>query len=122
MSVQPKQKTPAFDPQLINQLLSGRKTAGEIEDLLKDLRKAFIESALDGELTQLLGYEKHDASGRNSGNSRNGSSRKKIKTDDSEVEVQVPRDRNGEFEPQLIAPEATTLSHISGRSHSFPKV
>src|SRR5215475_8406455 len=67
MSVQPKQKTPKLDPQLVNQLLSGRKTAGEIEDLLKDLRKAFIESALDGELTQLLGYEKHDASGRNSG-------------------------------------------------------
>jgi len=103
MSVQPKQKTPALDSQLINQLLSGRKTAGEIEDLLKDLRKAFIESALEGELTHLLGYEKHDASGRNSGNSRNGSSRKKVKTDASEVEVQVPRDRNGEFEPQLIA-------------------
>jgi putative transposase len=103
MSVQPKQKTPKLDPQLINQLLSGRKTAGEIEDLLKDLRKAFIESALDCELTHLLGYEKHDASWRNSGNSRNGSSRKKIKTDDSEVEVQVPRDRKGEFEPQLIA-------------------
>jgi transposase-like protein len=103
MSVQPKQKTPKLDPQLVNQLLSGRKTAGEIEDLLKDLRKAFIESALDGELTHLLGYEKHDASGRNSGNSRNGSSRKRIKTDDSEVEVQVPRDRNGEFDPQLIA-------------------
>jgi transposase-like protein len=65
MSVQPKQKTPKLDPQLVNQLLSGRKTAGEIEDLLKDLRKAFIESALDGELTHLLGYEKHDASGRN---------------------------------------------------------
>jgi transposase-like protein len=61
-------------------LLSGRKTAGEIEDLLKDIRKAFIESALDGELTHLLGYEKHKASGRNSGNSRNGSSRKRIKT------------------------------------------
>jgi len=61
-------KTPKIDPQLVNQLLAGRKTAGEIEDLLKDLRKAFIESALDGELTHLLGYEKHDASGRNSGN------------------------------------------------------
>jgi putative transposase len=103
MSVQPKQKTPKPDPELVKQLLSGRKTAGEIEDLLKDLRKAFIENALDGELTHLLGYEKHDASGRNSGNSRNGSSRKKIKTDDSEVDLQVPRDRNGEFEPQLVA-------------------
>src|SRR4030095_11008143 len=103
MSAQPKQKTPKLDPQLVNQLLSGRKTDGEIEDLLKDLRKSFIESALDGELTHLLGYEKHDASGRNSGNSRNGSSRKKIKTDDSKVEVQVRRDRKGDCEPQLSA-------------------
>src|SRR5262249_7265717 len=78
------------------------KTAGEIEDLLKDLRKAFIESALEGELTHLLGYEKHDASGRNSGDSRNGSSRKRVKTDSSEVEVQVPRDRTGEFEARLL--------------------
>ncbi|MFN7949481.1 MAG: IS256 family transposase [Blastocatellia bacterium] len=103
MSVEPKSRTPAFDSQLISQLLSGRKTAGEIEDLLKDLRKAFIESALEGELTHLLGYEKHAASGRNSGNSRNGSSRKRVKADGSEVEVNVPRDRNSEFEPQLIA-------------------
>jgi hypothetical protein len=50
MSVQPKQKTPKLDPQLVNQSLAGRKTAGEIEDFLKDLRKAFIESALDGVL------------------------------------------------------------------------
>jgi putative transposase len=88
-STQPKQKTPAFDPQLINQLLSGRKTAGEIEDLLKDLRKAFIEGALDGELRRLLGYEKHDASGRNSGNSSNGSYRKKAKTGGSESEFHL---------------------------------
>jgi hypothetical protein len=51
----PKQKAPKLDPQLVNQLLSGRKTAGEIDDLLKDLHKAFIESALDGELRRLPG-------------------------------------------------------------------
>ncbi len=102
MSVETNQKTPKLDPQIVNQLLAGRQTAGEIEDLLKDLRKAFIESALDGELTHLLGYEKHDASGRNSGNSRNGSSRKTVKTDESQFEINVPRDRNGEFEPQLV--------------------
>lgn len=55
MSVQPKEKTPKLDPQLVKQLLSGRKTAGEIEDLLKDLRNAFIEHALDGELLGLSG-------------------------------------------------------------------
>jgi len=102
MSVDSKQKTPGFDPQLLNQLLAGKKSAGEIEDLLKDLRKAFIEHALQGELTHLLGYEKHSPEGHHSGNSRNGSSRKKIKTDESEIEIEVPRDRRGEFEPQLI--------------------
>ncbi|MFM8424711.1 MAG: IS256 family transposase [Chloroflexota bacterium] len=102
MSEKANQKTPKYDPQLIAQLMAGRKTPGEIEDLLKDLRKAFIESALGGELSHALGYEKHQPEGRNSGNSRNGSSRKRIKTEDSEIEIQVPRDRNGEFEPRLI--------------------
>lgn len=103
MSEESNQKSPSIDPQLLNQLMAGKKTAGEIEDLLKDLRKAFIEHALDGELTDLLGYSKHQAEGRNSGNSRNGYSSKRIKTDQSEIEIQVPRDRNGEFEPRLIA-------------------
>lgn len=49
--------TPSFAPELLQQLLAERKTPGEIEDLLKDLRKAFIEHALQGELTHLLGYE-----------------------------------------------------------------
>jgi len=102
MSEKANQKTPKYDPQLIAQLMAGRKTPGDIEDLLKDLRKTFIESALGGELSHALGYEKHQPEGRNSGNSRNGSSRKRIKTEDSEIEIQVPRDRNGEFEPRLI--------------------
>jgi transposase-like protein len=66
MSVESKKKTPSFDPQLLNQLLAGKKTAGEIEDILKDLRKAFIEQALQGELTHLLGYEKHNPEGHHS--------------------------------------------------------
>jgi hypothetical protein len=82
--------------------MASRKTAGQIEDLLKDLRKTFIESALGVSSRNMLGYEKHQAEGRNSGNSRNGNSRKTIKTEESEIEIQVPRDRNGEFEPRLI--------------------
>ena len=96
-------KTPAFDPQLLTQLLADRKTPGQIEDLLKDLRKAFIEHALEGELTDLLGYPKHHPDGRKSGNSRNGFSRKTVKTDESEIEVNIPRDRNAEFDPKLLA-------------------
>jgi putative transposase len=107
MSVKSDQKSPSIDPQVLNQLLAGKKTAAEIEDLLKDLRKAFIEHALQGELTDLLGYPKHQAEGRNSGNSRNGYSRKRVKTDESEIEVEIPRDRNGQFEPQLIGKRQT---------------
>lgn len=107
MSVKSTQQTPSIDPQLLNQLLAGKKTAGEIEDLLKGLRKAFIEHALQGELTDLLGYPKHQVAGRNSGNSRNGHSRKRVKTDESEIEVDIPRDRQGQFEPQLIAKHQT---------------
>lgn len=92
-------KTTAFDPQLLTQLLADRKTLEQIEDL----RKAFIEQALEGELTDLLGYPKHHPDGRKSGNSRNGFSRKTVKTDESEIEVNIPQDRNAEFKPQLIA-------------------
>ena len=102
MSEAKQQPAIQFDPQLLQQLLAERKSAGAIEDLLKDLRKAFIEHALQGELTHHLGYEKYAAAGRQSGNSRNGSTSKTIKTDDTEVTIQVPHDRNGEFAPQLI--------------------
>jgi putative transposase len=112
MSVEPKPKAPSIDPQLLNQLLAGKKTAGDIEDLLKDLRKAFIEHALQGELTDLLGYPKHQVAGRNSGNSRNGHSRKRIKTDESEIEVDIPRDRQGQFEPKLIAKHQTRSRRV----------
>lgn len=70
--------------------------------LLKDLTKRLVERALAGELTDHLGYEKHEASGRNSGNSRNGTSLKHLKTGTDELEIEAPRDRAGDFEPQLV--------------------
>jgi putative transposase len=73
------------------------------DGLFKQLKRALIERALDAELTEHLGYEKDDPAGRGSGNSRNGTSAKTILTEDGEVEIAVPRDRSGSFEPQLIA-------------------
>lgn len=70
--------------------------------LLQQLTKALIERALNGELTHHLGYEKHDPAGYNSGNSRNGSTPKTLKGKRGQIEIEVPRDRKGEFEPQLI--------------------
>ena len=72
------------------------------EGLFKQLKKALIERALGAELTEHLGYEKGDPAGRGSGNNRNGVSSKTILTSDGEIDISVPRDRAGSFEPQLI--------------------
>ena len=99
-----------LDGKLIDELLAGRSTVAEIageNGLLKQLTKAILERALAAELTAHLGYEKHAVAGRNSGNSRNGASQKRLKGDFGTVEIEVPRDREGSFEPQLV-PKGTT--------------
>jgi putative transposase len=86
-------------------LLAGYKGPEDLigeQGLLKQLTKALVERALNAELTHHLGYEKHDPGGRLSGNSRNGTSRKKLKGDFGEAEIAVPRDRNGSFTPQIV--------------------
>ena len=91
-------------PELIDELLKDYKDPEEItgsEGLLKHLTKAILERALASELTHELGYEKHSRSGV-AGNSRNGSSRKTLKTDHGEMEISIPRDRNSTFEPQIV--------------------
>lgn len=70
--------------------------------LLKQFIKAVTERALQAELSDHLGYEKHDPKGKNSGNSRNGSTAKTVKGTFGETEIEVPRDRQGTFEPQFI--------------------
>jgi putative transposase len=80
--------------------------------LLQQLTKALVERALDGELTHHLGYEKHDSAGDNSGNSRNGTTPKTLKGKRGKVEIEVPRDRNGEFEPQLVKKNQTRFDGL----------
>ncbi len=75
--------------------------------LLQQLTKALVERALAGELTHHLGYEKNRSAGNNSGNSRNGTTAKTVKGKRGQVEIEVPRDRNGSFEPQLIKKRET---------------
>ncbi|WP_276144212.1 transposase, partial [Rhodococcus sp. T2V] len=73
------------------------------DGLLKALTKSVLEAALDEEMTEHLGYDKHAAAGRGSGNSRNGSRTKRVLTDAcGEVTIEVPRDRNGSFTPQIV--------------------
>jgi putative transposase len=88
----------------LDELLAG-KTTEEIvgpNGLLKQLTKALVERAMNAEMSHHLGYEKHGAAGRGSGNSRNGKSRKKIQGDFGSVEIEVPRDRKGTYDPQII--------------------
>src|SRR4051812_4450651 len=71
--------------------------------LLAQLTKRLVESALEGELTDHLGYDRHDAAGRDGGNSRNGHRAKTVLTEVGPVEDDVPRDRDGSFEPKIVA-------------------
>jgi putative transposase len=92
-------------PELLDQLLKDYQSPDDLlgaDGLLQQLTKALVERALQGELTHHLGYAKHAPEGKNTGNSRNGTSSKTIKGKRGQVDIEVPRDRNGEFEPQLI--------------------
>jgi len=91
--------------ELLDELLGGRTSAEELlgeEGLFKQLKKALLERALGAELTHHLGYERGERAGRGSGNSRNGSSSKTVQTDDGPLALDIPRDRGGTFEPQLV--------------------
>jgi putative transposase len=99
-----------LDHELIDRLLLDYEKPEDIigeNGLLKQLTKALVERALAAELTTHLGYEKHSVSGHKSGNSRNGASSKRLKGDFGTVEIEVPRDRAGSFEPRLV-PKGTT--------------
>lgn len=71
--------------------------------VFKELVKALSERALQSELSTHLGYEKHDIKGKNSSNSRNGTSSKTVRGEFGETEIAIPRDRAGTFEPQFIS-------------------
>lgn len=81
--------------------LTPEQITGE-NGLLKQLTKRVIEKAMEAEITDHLGYEKHDSSSKNTANSRNGKSKKTIKTQIGEVDLNIPRDRDGDFEPAII--------------------
>lgn len=105
-----------LDEQLIDRLVvqaraQGVKLAGE-GGLLAALTKRLLESALDGEITDHLGYERHDPAGRDGGNSRNGTRSKTVLTEIGPVQIEVPRDRDGSFEPQLVRKRQRRLTGV----------
>ena len=93
--------------ELIDQWLKEGRKPEDVNDLLKQITKAVLERAMQAEMAEHLGYEKHDPAGDNSGNSRNGLSRKTLKGDFGELELETPRDRNSEFEPRMVKKHQT---------------
>ena len=112
----PETALEGLDEQLVDQLVSraragGLKLTGE-GGVLQQLTKRLLESALEGEITDHLGYDKHDPAGRGTGNSRNGVRSKTVLTDVGPVEIDVPRDRNAEFEPRIVAKRQKRLTGV----------
>ncbi len=103
-----------LDDQLISQLVDRAKADG-IQltgegGLLQQLTKRILESALEGEITDHLGHEKHERA--ESGNVRNGTRAKTVITDVGPVEIEVPRDRAGSFEPQIVKKRQRRLNGV----------
>jgi len=105
-------------PEVLDELLAGYEKPEDLlgeEGLFRQLKKALLERALGAELSDHLGYEKGDAAGRGTGNSRNGFSDKTVLTDDGEVALEVPRDRAGTFEPKIVPKGARRLDGFDDR-------
>jgi putative transposase len=102
-------------PELLDELLKDYSKPDDLlgqDGLLQQLTKALVERALNGELTHHLGYEKHASRGDQSGNSRNGTTPKTLRGKRGQVQIDVPRDRNAEFEPQLVKKNQTRFDGL----------
>lgn len=96
-----KSKQDALIDELLQECENPKDILGK-NGLLKQLTKRLVERTLDAELTDHLGYEPHSVQGRGTGNNRNGKGHKTVQSDTGALEIEVPRDRNGTFEPQLV--------------------
>jgi len=106
-------KDKSIDNELIDNLLKNYQKPEDLigeNGLLKQLTKQLLERAMAAEMTEHVGYDKHDPGGNNSGNSRNGKSAKTIKGTFGEIALETPRDRNGTFEPQIIEKHQTRFT------------
>jgi putative transposase len=103
----------AIENELLDKLLADYKKPEDIigeNGLLKQLTKALLERAMNAELREHLGFAKHDPAGYKSGNSRNGTTKKTLKGDFGEMELETPRDRKGNFAPKIVAKGQTRFT------------
>ena len=101
--------------EILDELLQECKTPPDLfgeGGILKQLTTALVERALEAELSTHLGYEKHSRKSQSNGNSRNGYSQKTIQGEFGLAEISVPRDRQGEFEPQMVKKGQSRLSGL----------
>ena len=104
--------------ELLSSLLASYKKPEDLigqDGLLKQLTKLLVERALDAEMTEHLGHEKHEPVANAAGNTRNGRSRKTLKGEFGELPIEVPRDRHGTFEPQLVPKHQTRWNGFDER-------
>jgi putative transposase len=106
-------------PEVLDQLMAKVKAEGlELlgpDGVLAEITRLVLNRALDEELTDELGYERGDPAGRGSRNSRNGSYPKTVLTDIGAVDISVPRDRNGEFDPRIVPKGESRLKGFNER-------
>ncbi len=106
----------ALDPALVARLAAQARTQGVQllgrGGVLQQLTKRFLEAALEAEMDEHLGYDKHDAAGRNGGNSRNGRRAKTLLTEVGPVDITVPRDRDGTFAPVIVPKRSRRLGGV----------
>jgi len=95
------------------------KTGAELQGFLDSLFKRGVQEILQGEMDEHLGYTKHSSEGIGSGNSRNGKTSKTIKTKSGKLNIEVPRDRNGSFQPVLVPKRKRMIDHIEDVVISF---
>ncbi len=96
----------------IKELAQECRTVDDVHEMLKGLFKDTLQEIFEGEIENHLGYQKHNVEGNNTGNSRNGYSQKTIQTRLGKTELRLPRDRNAEFEPQIIKKYETTSNQL----------
>ncbi|PTY75791.1 IS256 family transposase, partial [Heyndrickxia sporothermodurans] len=101
-----------FKDMTIRELAGQCETVDDIHAMIKDLFKETLQQVFEAEIENHLGYSKHDSRGNNSGNSRNGYSKKTIKSKFGETELSIPRDRKGDFEPQIIKKYETSINGL----------
>ena len=101
---------PQISAKLLEELIPGPVTKEQFEDIFQNFKKAFIERALNAEMSHHLGYASGQAKPEGATNHRNGSSAKTVLTDSGSLRIEVPREREGTFEPQLIGKHERRLT------------